>query len=540
MTGGQTFAPEELMALQLPPIIRLATERQGEPPSAITLTIPANWSEHRRRIFTNAVSSDHLPPLNIITEPEAAAIHYAENERIEPGEIVAVYDLGGGTFDTAILRRTTDGFEVLGQPEGIDRLGGIDFDAAVYSHVNRTLDGTLDDLDLDDTIVTSGLAQLRVSCVEAKEALSEESDTEIPVMLPGLRTEIRMTRSELEAMIRPALSDSIGALRRALSSANVSPEDVTVVLLVGGSSRIPLVAQLVSTEFGRPVAVDAHPKHAIALGAALSPHPAMAASPAAPVSSAPVVASPTPPIQQAPPVEPTPAAVQAPAAEGSAPVAAAFSPPDQRKAGSAMSLPLVGGIVALLVLAGSAFFLLSNGDGGTETAAALNATTATTTAADTTTTAADTTTAAPTTSEAPTTTTTEAPTTTSTTTTTLPPNPCDALNAPFVCMDDITVDPNGTLSIRFSPVGFTPNISSDHIHFFFNTPQIMENLLNAGTGGPNAQSWVVWDVPNPATPFTLEQARASGATELCALIAGSLHTVNLGTGHCTDISDLLG
>ena len=594
---GKTFAAEELMALQLPPIVRVATERQGEPPESITLTVPANWSEHRRQTFTDAVASDNLPPINIITEPEAAAIHYAQNERIEAGEVVAVYDLGGGTFDAAILRRTEDSFEVLGTPEGIDRLGGVDFDAAVFSHVNRVLDDALDDLDMNDPIVVAGLAQLRTSCVEAKEALSEESDTEIPVMLPGLRTEVRMTRTELEAMIRPALSDSVGALRRALSSAGVDPENVTVVLLVGGSSRIPLVAQLVGSEVGRPVAVDAHPKHAIALGAALAPHPNDSADTAASTPAA-VVPPPTPeatteqvaPVVEATPPEPpvatpepeAPAAGQqvdppseepaaseppepvvseAPAApptaapptaelpntpEAQAPVAAASSvvePNDGDKfapsKGSGVPLPLVGAIAAAVAaVAIVGFFVLGGGSDPAEavsTAASVDA--EDDAAAETSTTVATTTT-----TEAPTTTTTEAPTTTAaptttTTTTTIPPNPCDDLVTPFVCMDDISVV-DGRLSVAFTPDGFEPNTNVDHIHFFLNVASMADNPLNAGTSGPAPGSWVVWDAPNPATPFTLQQAIDQGATELCALMAGSIHSVNLGTGHCTDITDL--
>ena len=212
-----------------------------------------------------------------MTEPEAAAIHYAATERIEPSQVVAVYDLGGGTFDAALLRRTDvdevgsdRGFEVIGRPEGIDRLGGVDFDAAVLAHVNRFLDGALDTLDLADPAVAAGLQRLRADCVEAKEALSSDTDTAIPVLLPGLHTEVRMTRGEFEGMIRPALIETVGALRRAMRTADVAPADVAAVLLVGGSSRIPLVAQLVGAELGRPVAVDAHPKHAVALGAALA------------------------------------------------------------------------------------------------------------------------------------------------------------------------------------------------------------------------------------------------------------------------------
>ena len=187
---------------------------------------------------------------------------------LRPGAVVAVYDLGGGTFDAAVLRRTATGFELLGQPEGIEHLGGVDVDAAVFSHVARALDGALDELDVDDPDVTAAVQRLRQECTQAKEALSADTDVTIPVLLPGLTTEVRLTRGELEDLIRPALLDSVAAMRRALRSAGVDVADLHSVLLVGGSSRIPLVSQLVATELGRPVAVDADPKHAVALGAA--------------------------------------------------------------------------------------------------------------------------------------------------------------------------------------------------------------------------------------------------------------------------------
>src|SRR4029434_1788306 len=95
------------------------------------------------------------------------------------------------------------------------------------------------------------------------------SETRVPVLLPTVQTEVRVTRGELEALIRPTLAETVTDLERALRSAGLTPADVDHVLLVGGSSRIPLVSQLVSSGLGRPVAVDAHPKHAIALGAAL-------------------------------------------------------------------------------------------------------------------------------------------------------------------------------------------------------------------------------------------------------------------------------
>src|SRR5690606_28090011 len=140
------------------------------------------------------------------------------------------------------------GFEILGQPEGIERLGGIDFDAAVFNHVTKALGGKLDELDEDDPATIAAVARLREECVEAKEALSSDTDASIPVLLPNIATEVRLTRAELEAMVRPALHSTIEALRRALRSADVTPEQLHSVLLVGGSSRMPLVAQLVGAE----------------------------------------------------------------------------------------------------------------------------------------------------------------------------------------------------------------------------------------------------------------------------------------------------
>src|SRR5690606_1853545 len=206
--------------------------------------------------------------VSFTTEPEASAVFYAHQERIAPGAVVAVYDLGGGTFDAAVLRKTATGFELLGEPEGIERLGGIDFDAAVFAHVRTALGGKLDELDPEDPAVVAAVARLREECVTAKEALSSDTDASVPVLLPAVATEVRITRAEFEAMIRPALQGSIDALRRALRSAQVTADQVSWGRLVGGAPRIPLVAQLVGAEIARPVAVDAPPKHAIALGAA--------------------------------------------------------------------------------------------------------------------------------------------------------------------------------------------------------------------------------------------------------------------------------
>jgi actin-like ATPase involved in cell morphogenesis len=272
IVGGSPHTAEELAAHLLASIYEAVRAREGGDPSKIVITHPANWGTYKRELLERAVAMAKLDTslVSYLTEPEAAALSYAAQERIETGEIVAVYDLGGGTFDAAILERTPDGFSVLGKPEGVERLGGIDFDAAIFSHVADSLGPALTELNHDDPAALAAVARLRLDCVEAKEALSADTDATVPVLLPNLQTELRITRREFEALIRPSLLDSIEAMQRAVRSAGLDMADVTRVLLVGGSSRIPLISLLVTSELGRPVAVDAHPKHAIALGAAFA------------------------------------------------------------------------------------------------------------------------------------------------------------------------------------------------------------------------------------------------------------------------------
>jgi actin-like ATPase involved in cell morphogenesis/sugar lactone lactonase YvrE len=310
--GGATQSVESLMGHMLREIVRRATEREGAPPSTVVLTHPANYSDYKRGALLEAARLAGLDParVQLLTEPEAAAVAYSRQQTIAPGEIVAVYDFGGGTFDAALVRRTTERFELIGTPDGMERLGGIDFDQAVMAHVDQSLGGLVSGADRSDPNTVPGQARLRVECRRAKEALSNDSDTTIPVSLPGVQTAVRLTRDEFETMIRPRIADTVRALERAVASAGITMEQVSRVLLVGGTSRMPVVAEMVRTGTGRPVALDAHPKLAIATGAALVGAAAVPAAPIAPVTAMmPPVAEPAwqAPVRAPEPVLPTPA-----------------------------------------------------------------------------------------------------------------------------------------------------------------------------------------------------------------------------------------
>jgi molecular chaperone DnaK len=275
--GGRPYPAEALTAKLLRWAVEQASAERGGPPGAVAVTHPANWGPFKLDVFAQALTIAELRGATLLPEPVAAARYYATSERLSPGDVVAVYDLGGGTFDATVLRATAGGFDILGEPEGLEHLGGLDFDQAVFGFVLTAIGTTADALDLSDPATAGAVARLRQECTEAKEALSSDSDVRIPVLLPGVQRDVRLTRGELESMMEPAIETSIGALRRAITSARVEPEAVEAILLVGGASRTPLVAQMLSASFGRRIALDAHPKHAVALGAALAAAEALGA-----------------------------------------------------------------------------------------------------------------------------------------------------------------------------------------------------------------------------------------------------------------------
>ncbi|MDX2381778.1 MAG: Hsp70 family protein [Acidimicrobiia bacterium] len=357
--GGTPRSPEMITARLLRDVVDSVTEREGGPPTdGIAITHPASWGEYKLGVLQQAVRLAGLSDVTLLSEPIAAAVHYASLERVPDDAIIAVYDLGGGTFDAAAVQKRQGEFEILGQPEGIERLGGVDFDAAVLQHVRSQLGDRLDELDPTGTEAL----RLRDECVAAKEALSTDSDATISVLVGGDELTVRLTRTELESMIQPVLVTSIEAMDRALQSAAVTPSQLYAVLLVGGGSRIPLVAELVGNAFARPVAVDVHPKHSIALGAARFVAESRGAAAVAP----------PPPYTQEVPV-----------------VAAAAS-----SGGRGRMVGAIAGIVAVASLGVVAFAAFGGGDSDSSDTGSTEATPAPTTAAPTT---AAPTTAAPTT-----------------------------------------------------------------------------------------------------------------------------------------------
>jgi actin-like ATPase involved in cell morphogenesis len=273
LVGGRGFTAHQLTGEVLKWSLERVAELQGGPPQHVVLTHPASWGDYRKNLLVQAATAAGLREVGLLAEPVAAATWYAAQERIEPGSLIGIYDFGGGTFDASVVRKTATGVEIYGEAGGDDSIGGIDFDHALFRHVGQQAGVDITQLDFTDPVVSSAMAQLFSSVVEAKETLSADVEVVVPVVLPGLSRQVLVTRSEFEELIRQRVLGTVGVFGQVVRRAGIDPAKLHGVLLVGGSSRIPLVRQLLAGELNIRVALDAHPKYTVSLGAAIAAAP---------------------------------------------------------------------------------------------------------------------------------------------------------------------------------------------------------------------------------------------------------------------------
>ncbi len=257
--GGKEYTPEELSAMILAEVRR----RAGNAQKAV-ITVPAHFDETQRQATRDAGKIAGLEVLRIINEPTAAALAYGLDRRRKG--TVAVYDLGGGTFDCTILNLQDGVFRVL-STGGDTRLGGDDFDRKIIAMILQDL-GLDPAMELDPEL----LQTLRELTEKAKISLTESEETEIVIpagqlIAKGYRR--KLTRSEFEEAILPLVKRSLDRCRIALKDAQKPASQIDEVALVGGSTRVPLVRRLVGEFFGRKPHTELNPDEAVALGAAI-------------------------------------------------------------------------------------------------------------------------------------------------------------------------------------------------------------------------------------------------------------------------------
>jgi molecular chaperone DnaK (HSP70) len=306
--GDQEIPVPRVIAYVLEQVITEARRQIGGMPEQLRMTHPARWGERRRSLLVEGARLAGLPRPQLIAEPVGAASYFTAvlGTAVPVGRSLAIYDLGGGTFDATVVRRTQSGFEVLAE-EGLPDVGGLDFDHAIIEHLGKTYSQSHPDLWA--RLVNpreSGDRRYRRMLYEdvrgAKEMLSRTSSSDIH--LPALEVDAHITREELESLIRPHLERTVECLQRTISEARLTPRDLVGIFLVGGSSRIPLAGHLVHTTLGvAPTALEQPEtvvvEGSLAVGGPPNQRPAIPPRPVQP--------------QHRPPVRPAPAGNRPPA-----------------------------------------------------------------------------------------------------------------------------------------------------------------------------------------------------------------------------------
>jgi actin-like ATPase involved in cell morphogenesis len=323
-------------------LLKAVVGTSGIDPSTATLALthPASWRGYKLELLRTIGTSLGFADVELISEPVAAARRYASSERISSSDTVAVYDLGG-TFDAGIVSLSESGPALVGTPQTLERFGGVEIDQLVFTHVANALGGALEQLDRNDDEVRQAVTMLRSACTQAKHELSTKSEASVRVVVPGLDTAVRMTRDEFETALRPYITETLQTLDRAIAAAGMTPGDLAGVILSGGGSRIPLVAEMVAGHLGRPVLNDFDPKLVVASGAA-EPIAAPSSQPFTSIADT-ASASPRETImsdQTTPPADPAPAATAAGRSTPPPPPTAA------KQRGPSKAAKIVGGAAA--------------------------------------------------------------------------------------------------------------------------------------------------------------------------------------------------
>jgi molecular chaperone DnaK (HSP70) len=262
--GNKTYTPPEISAFILRQLKRNAERYFGSPVTKAVITVPAYFNDAQRQATKDAGRIAGLEVLRLVNEPTAASLAYGLDK--QETATVAVYDLGGGTFDISILKLHEGIFEVIAT-NGDTHLGGDDIDNLL---ITIALDDIQGDLGLDVRRSGEAVQTIRKAVIDAKIALSSQPETTLDFKLPdGTRCQRTITRAQYEQLIRPIADRTLGPVRQAMKDAGLTPNQIDEVVLVGGSTRIPLVRRLVEEQFQRMPHSDLNPDEVVALGAAV-------------------------------------------------------------------------------------------------------------------------------------------------------------------------------------------------------------------------------------------------------------------------------